>query len=1460
MPSLNPAFDILKPHMNNSAFSILLGLFAFLACPGGYCEEFSHVPEWQVERVEPSLLAAPELAGAWRRNAVGDTRVDISLNGFWKFVLCREERETPPAFSESQWGYFLVPGFWRSGPRCNYMRTADGRAVEKVNGMDYDQFRQAWYSRDFITPPEAAGAQVLLRFDALYSRGRVILNGHVLPLPEHAPVSGRSPACWVDVTGALRPAGENNTLFVATAPDGEGDLTRAGLQDNVWFSIRPRLNFGQMRVSTFVQDKKLRVDFGYGTLPADFAGEVEFSITDAKDGTVVHRVRRPYAPTVQLDYITPKLWSVDSPNLYYLHCVLRQGGRQIDQARVRFGFRELTMANGRFLLNGEPLMINSDSSWQGMWAPLWYTMEPVTRQCMRMMKLFGINSVYSQRMNAASLYDIADEEGFLCVERCELSYDEYNNNTPEKCVALWRTVAEENRRSGRLDNHPSVVAILINVYFQMSASANNPAYIGMSRFAASYTAKNPDGSERTVQGGDPNFAGDPVRRAEKMEAVAAEVREYFPDAEVLTGASGHVRNAYGVHIYHTWGAPWAELCALFSRYSKERAVPVYCGEYAVPYHGSYAHLNLWGTIRNRPEYYYWAENAARVLGPSAYSELSVKTTFAWDGAFNDLLSATRGNDGTDPGVEYSFLSDLYARTLNKSVERTVFFWRYDGLAGLAPFEYFSGRFLTAARNFPKPQKLGGDMSRPGVKPAVLWGSHILPLFPVYDPEAGFRPNTVSTPFRNAMAKRTCRLVGSADDIYADDHAYWGGEDIGRAVGVINMSAEWLAGTAEITLLDESNYAVSSASVPVEVQPFGEVTVPFTLGTPQVSSRREFLLRVRVIPEAKGQAVLTASREIQLFPRMAPLAGRPVRLFGGNPAFAAALKEQGYSPETVESLRGLEPDGRVLIVAPGALDSADYVPDFSALAEKGVNVLIMEQYRKSSSELIRTRTREAYVNAPAHPVLEGLADADFAEWRGGHSLDPAYGVAEPGHVWSNANWTDWGNRGMVAGNVFRRPYAGNFLSLLVCGFDLYQTPLLEYRGRRGVWLGSQLEIGSRLGGDPVATLLFRRMVDYLETSRRPYGETAFFGGDRGRSLLAQFGAEYREVTLEEELSGFPLLIVSDPDWKVMEKHALKLSDYVYDGGRILYLHTGGKWFGSWLPFLLEMKQEEGHDKALLPAGTAAAGNWREGWGNSELYWRGKPSLPVFGHYPVLSTATSPAVLLQTVHGRGKYLFCAVTPQSFNGDTMAAAKTARLVSALLTANGVALRDSASPYKLDRSLRIPLRTMRWEFALDPHNAGLAEGWQEGRDGSGKWLSGQQTLGGEFVRPGTGYESFLERDYAGVSFYRLRLKLTAEQAALPDMRIELGHVNTSDTCYVNGVKVGSGNCDRRVYPIPGGVLREGENVIVVRIENQRAPGGLVDAEVYLGNDSGRQRFWKALVKGDARDYDYDPDWIRQY
>ena len=80
----------------------------------------------------------------------------------------------------------------------------------------------------------------------------------------------------------------------------------------------------------------------------------------------------------------------------------------------------------------------------------------------------------------------------------------------------------------------------------------------------------------------------------------------------------------------------------------------------------------------------------------------------------------------------------------------------------------------------------------------------------------------------------------------------------------------------------------------------------------------------------------------------------------------------------------------------------------------------------------------------------------------------------------------------------------------------------------------------------------------------------------------------------------------------------------------------------------------------------------------------------------------------------------------------------------------------------------------------------------------------------------------YEGLAWYRTHVTLTARQAK-QSARLVLGAVDEIDQTWVNGNAVGGGSGDMRVYDIPPGGLKAGDNVIVVNILNTWGPGGLV-------------------------------------
>ncbi|WP_348798057.1 sialate O-acetylesterase [Flavobacterium adhaerens] len=79
------------------------------------------------------------------------------------------------------------------------------------------------------------------------------------------------------------------------------------------------------------------------------------------------------------------------------------------------------------------------------------------------------------------------------------------------------------------------------------------------------------------------------------------------------------------------------------------------------------------------------------------------------------------------------------------------------------------------------------------------------------------------------------------------------------------------------------------------------------------------------------------------------------------------------------------------------------------------------------------------------------------------------------------------------------------------------------------------------------------------------------------------------------------------------------------------------------------------------------------------------------------------------------------------------------------------------------------------------------------------------------------------GIVWMRKTIVLTAEQAK-KEAVLHLAKVDDEDVTYVNGVQVGTHNLwDKlRVYNIPTGVLKEGTNVIAVRITDYSGGGGI--------------------------------------
>lgn len=1395
-------------------------------------------------------------ASAWKRQF--GQRERVSLCGLWDFAPSLESDGAMPAPGSEEWAHLLVPAHWRGGNVTNFIHLPDGRPVTAFKGCQVGKLRNGWYRRTIDVPSSWRGRRVRLEFTRIDMTADIFVNGRRVGGTEDFQQPLRN--CLLDVTDAVK-FGEANEIALRVGTPGDLSLERSGIAGYVYLESLPKENFGFPSVTTAVSARQFKLAFRDSSI--DGGGMLKLVIRDFASGEAVHQMQAPFAEALAFDYVTPKLWSPESPNLYWLEMTLERGGKVIDAHRVRFGSSELRVVGPDYLLNGRKINIFADTGVDdgGYWSVDWKHSPEYVRRELRALKAMNLNAAYFGQLMPPELLDVYDEEGVLAIGAAGIPYERMSELTESEAEACFRDRIAGIKASGRFDNHPSHAGFQVDVWYNFHPGTTNPEFVGLKHGVKSHLAFDKDGRVVTREGGDPNLDGDGGMRKRKLDKVAALFRHAFPGKVVFTGGSGEVGDVYATHAYHTWGAPFEEMRAFFRRYSLQRELPIFVGEHNIPYIGSlYEIFAFTAGGANALS----LENFARYAGNDGYRWRAIYGRRALHDMGPESIQDSRTDQDRDG--RYHINSDLLSILLDKSLNTMIPGWRLSGANGIGFFCYAIGQhYALAGCSVDRYREVPDELSQPAFHPEYLPGGANPTMVPVYEKPFFLKPTLASPAFRRVTAPLLAEFIEDREDEYGLDHAWFGGDTLRKRLFVVNDGAEALRLDCRITLRGEGGATLASHQCELQLGPGDRAEVPFEFAVPEVGGRINGRLHAEVVD---GGHRATTSLDVQLFPRVAvPHLRHGLHVYDPEGSVAGFLRDHGVAFTALSTLDGL-PSSGVLVIGRGALSRSSTVPDFNQLASRGVSSLILEQNSSAGAELMKVRTRHAFINAGGHPALRGFEDRDFANWRGNVSLVDAYGISGPRKGWSEA-----GNRNMLASYVFRRPSHGNYLSLLVSGFDCYQSPLLEYRAAAGSWIGSQLELAPRLGVDPVATTLFVRLLGYLDTCGFAAGQTLFYGGEEGRRMLDRLAVEYRQTDRldAETLAGARTLLILAPDFGELKKSSMALMDFVHDGGRVIYLHAGGDFESVWLPF--PMRMEKARSRQAL-ANTAAADNWwRCGFDNNDLYWHDEFEVPSFAGIPEQARAFDPAVLVDFPVGAGTYTLLSVRPEDFQ-DKPATGKTCRLISALLTNAGVKIRNESLAY-LTRNGQtdclVDLAESAWSFALDPQDTGLQGQVEQGKDGGLKWLTGLIADGCE-VKLGVHFEQFLRQQYDGYVWYRLELELPEALQNCETLYLSFGAIDDFDWCYFNGELVGQ-TTDKestnywlapRLYAFPGSLARPGRNLVVVRVRDLRGEGGIYQLPAALGNVpavSGTRRGWQTpYEKGTARDYEYAPDPVRQY
>lgn len=472
---------------------MLAGVVAMLlgGALAGRSQQARDLPPWQDLNVLSVNKEAPHAEFASFDTPAQAARVSLehspyarSLNGVWKFHWVGKPADRPsdfhaPSYDDSRWTTIDVPSCWEMRGFGTPIYTNITYPFPKNPPRIADDFNPVGSYRTRITVPAEWGSRrVLLRFEGVYSAFTLWVNGTRVGYSEDS----KGPAEF-DVTALVKPGENLLAVEVFRWCDGsyleDQDMFRyGGIFRDVWLVSKPGVQIRDFSVVTDLddafRDAELTVGFAIANRTDQSSGSltVEAALYDANgrriSGAGGTAAVNPIPPgqedrlTLRSKVIAPALWTAETPYLHTLVATLRRDGNVVEVVSTRVGFREVSIRDGRFLINGTPvklLGVNRHEHDPDNGRTVSYGR---MLQDIRLMKQFNINTVRNSHYpNDRRWYELCDRYGLYVIDEANIEshgmgYDprtSLGNNPAWLEAHLDRT----RRMVATRRNHPSVV-------------------------------------------------------------------------------------------------------------------------------------------------------------------------------------------------------------------------------------------------------------------------------------------------------------------------------------------------------------------------------------------------------------------------------------------------------------------------------------------------------------------------------------------------------------------------------------------------------------------------------------------------------------------------------------------------------------------------------------------------------------------------------------------------------------------------------------------------------------------------------------------------------------------------------------------------------------------------------------------------------------------------------------------
>lgn len=423
------------------------------------------------------------------KDGIGMLRQGIFNEG-WKFNLDDDAAFKNPTFDDSGWRNVTLPHDWMIETEMKENNPSGPMGAFLSGGV-------GWYRKTFELSDSLKAKSITIQFDGIYMNSEVWVNGHFLGLYPY----GYSRIQY-NLTGLLK-FDEKNVIAVRVDNSLEPSsryYSGAGIYRNVWLITTNTAHFhnaeGVFVTYQNVSEKKATISCKYKVVAGAFEGtefywwrqnstlnkrvKKEMTITsvilDSKGKEVANFSQKDSIQdyttkeiTQAFDISNPKLWSANTPNMYYLKSSLSYDGQIVDEQITPIGIRsiEFTAEKG-FLINGKQeklkgVCLHQDAGSLGTAVP-----DGVWHYRLSKLKEMGANAIRtSHHPFSPEFYNMCDSMGFYVLDEAfdewnkgyDLSVERTSGKTAYGNHRFFAQWAETDLRSmiQRDRNHPSVI-------------------------------------------------------------------------------------------------------------------------------------------------------------------------------------------------------------------------------------------------------------------------------------------------------------------------------------------------------------------------------------------------------------------------------------------------------------------------------------------------------------------------------------------------------------------------------------------------------------------------------------------------------------------------------------------------------------------------------------------------------------------------------------------------------------------------------------------------------------------------------------------------------------------------------------------------------------------------------------------------------------------------------------------